>query len=215
MTAPDTLRGSPSGNLGEEQDNPKLPTAPQSPAPLGDGVRKSQGTFLSPLCARVPRNPSSEIKPNQTQPDQAPPAPGAPFRPQPVRQDRFGTAAYPNIFISSINPIPPYQPSGGKAGAGGREVWEEPSLDLPTRGSLPVQSGGTHPHAPDHVLEALRLEGRGSLWTEEGAGRLQMFIPGLPGPRINGRPLKSSSSPEILWSQGNKLNPNFRLWFKN
>lgn len=68
MTAPDTLRGLPSGNLGEEQDNLKLPTAPQSPAPLGDGVRKSQGTFLSPLCARVPRNPSSEIKPNPTQP---------------------------------------------------------------------------------------------------------------------------------------------------
>lgn len=93
-------------------------------------------------------------------------------------------------------------------------MWEEPTLDLPTRGSLPVQSPGINPHAPDHVLGA-GLEGRGSLWMEEGAGRLQMFIPGLPGPRINGRLLKSGSCPEILWSQGNKPNPNLRLWFKN
>lgn len=140
MTAPEPCGGCLRGVLGW---NRIIPRASQSLASLGDGVRKSQGTFLSLLCARVPKipsahplvgypgfgtpelpphlrtsphghNPRNKTKPqpqkqNKTkaQPTKAPR--GASFKPQLARQDPFGTSAYPNI-ISSINPIPPYQP---------------------------------------------------------------------------------------------------------
>lgn len=60
--------------------------------------------------------------------DKPPPTPRAPFRPWLVRQACFGAVAYPNIFISFINSIPPYQPSGGNAGALATEVWGRAEL---------------------------------------------------------------------------------------
>lgn len=56
MTAPEPCGGCLRGVLGW---NRIIPRASQSLAPLRDGVRKSQGTFLSLLCARVPKIPSA------------------------------------------------------------------------------------------------------------------------------------------------------------
>lgn len=97
----------------------------------------------------------------------------------PNLSDRLA-AAYPNIFISFINSIPPYQPSGGNAGALATEAQGRARLTEPPpapRGSPAVQPLRIHSHVLNHVL-GNRAGGESFLCTNRRAeaGVLQILI---------------------------------------